>query len=110
MQVIPLFQAPAQTVDVLLDGQHCSIFLYWRQERLYMDMLVDQDLLFQGAICQNRADIVQLRSRDFTGTLHFFDMEGDRPPHWQGLRREGFGRWALVYVSADEELPQKLKH
>ena len=139
MHIIPLSQIPAQSFNIVLEGQHCTIALYWRQERLCLDLSVGnpkrvtgtknaatnakkaatsskiaaQDLrsiICTGAICQNRADIVQSKSPDFNGTLHFYDMEGDRPPHWEGLHNGTSGRWKLLYIPEGERLPKILRH
>lgn len=113
MQQIPLSQLPAQTFNVVLGGQNCTIALYWRQERLYLDLSVGAIAICQGAICQNRANVLQSKTKDFSGTLHFFDLEGDRPPHWQGLHTgaaDSAGRWILVYLEANEAMPQKLRY
>lgn len=110
MQQIPLLQIPAQTFNIVLSGQNCTISLYWRQERLYLDLSVGATVICQGAICQNRADIVQSRSQNFSGTLHFFDLDGDRPPYWEGLHTGSAGHWVLVYAEEGEELPEKLRY
>ena len=64
----------------------------------------------RGAVCQNRADVLQSKSQDFAGTLHFYDLEGDRPPQWERLHTGASGRWVLVYVEDGEELPLKLRY
>jgi hypothetical protein len=116
MRQIPLSQIPAQTFHVVLADQYCTLSLYWRQERLYLDLQAGAAVVCRGAVCQNRADIVQSRSQDFAGTLHFFDREGDRPPRWEGLHTgsggaaSAAGRWVLVYVEDGEELPLKLRY
>ena len=106
MQIIPLSRLPAQTLNVVLDGQYCTISLYWRQVRLYLDLFVGAKLICQGAVCQNRADVLQSRSHDFNGTLHFFDLDGELAPQWAGLN----GRYSLVYVADGEELPEGLRY
>lgn len=110
MQQIPLSQIPSQTLNIVLAGQNCTLALYWRQERLYLDFSVGAAVICRGAVCQNRADVLQSRSQDFAGTLHFFDLEGDRPPQWERLHTGTSGRWVLVYVDDGEELPQKLRY
>jgi hypothetical protein len=110
MLTIPLSQIPAQTLNVILAGQYCTLSVYWRQERLYLDLTVGATVICQGAICQNRADILQSRTQDFAGTLHFFDQEGDRAPRWEGLHTGSSGRWVLVYVEEGEEMPGALKY
>ena len=110
MQIIPLSQIPAQTFNVVLDGQYCTISLYWRQERLYLDLTVGTTGICQAAVCQNRAEVLQSKSPNFHGALHFVDVEGDRPPHWEGLYTGSFGRWILVYAEAGEVLPPNWRH
>ena len=104
MKQIPLTNIPAQTFSVILDDQLCVISIYWRQERLYLDLSSNDIIICLGAICQNKADIVQSRSQLFTGKLFFFDTEGDRPPYWEGLN----SRDILLYVSEGEESPDFL--
>jgi hypothetical protein len=105
MRIIPLANIPAQTLKVILGGQDCAISVYWRQTRLYLDLTVGEAAVWRGAVCQNGANVLQGRSRFFRGSLHFFDTEGQRPPHF-----EGFGeRFFLVYVGEDEPLPEALR-
>lgn len=106
MQLIPVSQLPAQTLNVVLAGQYCTLALYWRQERLYLDLSVGSALICRGAVCQNRADVLQSPSPDFAGTLHFFDLDGDRAPEWRGLG----SRWHLLYAESGEELPESLRY
>ncbi len=110
MQIIPLSAIPAQTLNVVLSGRYCTVSVYWRQERLYLDLSADGVEVCRGAICQNRADVLQSRSPAFAGTLHFMDMEGDRPPHWQGLRSGNTGRWLFLHVEEGERLPDGLRY
>lgn len=110
MLTIPLTQIPTQTFTVVLAGQYCTISLYWRQECLYLDLNVGMQSVCQGSICQNKANIVQSRSQAFTGTLHFFDLEGDRAPQWEKLHNGTSGRWVLVYIPEGEEIPEKLRY
>ena len=105
MQIIPTSRLPGQTFNVVLAGQNCTISLYWRQSRLYMDLSVGPNQVCQGAVCQNCVSILQSKSRFFSGSLHFFDLEGDRHPHWEGLNQ----RYFLVYVEPDESVPDKLR-
>lgn len=106
MQFIPLAQNPNQTLNVILDGQDCTLSVYWRQERLYLDLAVNEVPLVAGAICENRANVLQSELLDFKGSLHFFDNDGDRPPRVEGL---GENRWFFVFVPASETLPESLR-
>ena len=106
MQQIPLAQIPAQTLNVVLSGQYCTISVYWRQTRLFLDLSVGAAAICRGAVCENRADVLQSKSQNFAGTLHFFDLGGDSPPHWERLN----DRWILLYLEAGEYIPEKLRY
>lgn len=105
MQVIPLLAIPSRTFQVILDDQQCRISLYQRGRRMYLDLDVGDEAVCRGAICQNRASIVQSPTRLFSGTLHFWDTLGDDPPRYDLLGT----RFQLMYVSANETLPDALK-
>lgn len=109
MQQIPLSQIPGQTFNVVLAGQYCTISVYWRQERLYLDLSVGATVVCQGAVCQNRADVLQSKSQYFSGTLHFFDLDGDSPPRFEKLNTGSAGRFVLLYLEDGEELPELLR-
>jgi hypothetical protein len=110
MQQIPLSPTPAQTFNVVLADQYCTISVYWRQARLYLDLDAGGAAVCRGAVCQNRADVLQSKSQVFAGTLHFFDREGDRPPRWERLHTGASGRWMLVYLEDGEEIPEVLRY
>jgi hypothetical protein len=93
MRQISITPLPAQTFNAVLDGQYCTISLYWRQVRLYLDLSVGTNIVCRGALCLAGSDIVQSPSPFFRGQLYFYDREGNEPPHWQGLNR----RWLLLY-------------
>lgn len=105
MKVIPLAAIPAETFQIVLDDQQCRITLYQRGRRMYLDLDVGDEAVCRGAICQNRASIVQSPTRLFSGTLHFWDTLGDEPPQYDRLGT----RFLLLYVSANETLPDELK-
>jgi hypothetical protein len=109
MRSISLDRIPAQTFTVVLSGRDCTLSLYWRQERLYLDLDVGSTAICRGAICQNRADIVRSRSGEFAGSLCFFDREGDDPPRWEGLHNGASSRWALLFLEDGEEIPESLR-
>jgi hypothetical protein len=109
MILVPLSVLPAQTLYIVLAEQYCTISIYWRQERLYLDLSVGATVICRGAICQNRADVLQSKSRDFSGTLLFLDLEGDRPPRWDRLHNGSTGRWMLLHIEDGEEIPAPLQ-
>ncbi len=112
MKLIPLARIPGQSLNIVLAGQNCTIDLYWRQARLYLDLSVDGRSVCQGAICQNGSGVLSSPSRHFNGNLHFIDLEGDNPPHWEGLYSGGSdhtgspgnaGRYLLVYLENESD-------
>ncbi len=121
MHIIPLSRLPAQSCKLALPGGNCTLSLYWRQKRLYLDLAVadaeagqpasgGEIFVCRGAICQNRAELIQSPSRHFSGSLHFFDQEGKQPPHWQGLYDGASGRWVLLYLEEGEGLPEAFRY
>ena len=106
MLFIPLAAIPSQTLNIVLDGQDCTISLYWRQERLYLDLISNGQAIVVGAICENKANVLQTDHLYFKGSLHFFDSEGDSPPRYEGLN---YIRWVLVFIAEDEDLPESLR-
>lgn len=95
MQLIRLSNIPAQQLNIVLDGLNCTFKLYQRGPRLYMDLETTDRVIFKGNICLNFASINQSPDPDFTGSLHFIDMQGQQAPHYEGLN----SRWYLVYFS-----------
>lgn len=104
MQFIPVTQIPNQAFDVVLDGQYCTISIYWRQDHLYLDLSVNGNSLAVGRICQNGTNILQSNLKEFRGSLHFFDIYGKNIPVWDKLNT----RYILIYAFEGEELPDEL--
>lgn len=104
MQLIEIEAIPAQTFQVILDGQECTIKLFQRLGRLYLDLTVGTTVICQGAICQYSTDIVQSKSHAFDGELRFYDTQGYSAPTWDGIGT----RYALLYFSEGEALPAEL--
>jgi len=105
MQIIPVSANSNQTFSILLDGQACTFKIYWRQTRLYLDLLVGDEVIVRGFICVNRANILQRVKKGFNGSLHFWDNLGDDFPYYKDLN----SRYFLIFMSVDEELPEVLK-
>lgn len=107
MQIIPLRAIPAQVLQVVLDGQECTISLYWRWGRLYMDLDAGAAAVCRGALCQNGASITQYPSITFSGSLHFWDtLNRQAAPRYEELG----GRFILVYLAAGETAPESLSY
>jgi len=99
MVEIPLQQLPSQELRVVLEGTlNCTLFLYWRDWRLYADLDVGAESVFRGCVCLNGQAVNQSPSAAFTGKLVFIDTQGSEHPRWEGLG----DRWALLYLTKEE--------
>lgn len=105
MQIINIASFPSQEFTVVLDGQECTISLYTRLSKMYLDLTVGTIPVCAGAICQYGTEILQSQNPDFKGTLYFWDNEGMSAPAWEGVGT----RYFLLYASEGEELPERLK-
>lgn len=105
MYQIPIQAISAQRLQVVLDGQNCTLALYTRGGRMYADLDVGSVAVFRGAICRDGADIVQSPSLHFSGSLHFVDTLGWTDPQYEGLGN----RYILLYLQDGEEMPAALR-
>lgn len=104
MLKIPLKQVPSQKLRVVLGGQNCTINLYYRFGNTYMDLVVGNNVVINGAICRNRSSVVNVANHVFAGALYFLDLLGDSDPSYKLFN----DRYILLYVSADESTPRGL--
>jgi hypothetical protein len=101
MKKIPLQKLPSQKVRVVLDGQNVTLSLYYRFGNMYMDIITNDGLVQQGAVCRNRMNVVQVANTIFNGGLYFLDLLGAHDPYYKQ-----FGsRYILLYVGDGEPLP-----
>ena len=103
MLEIPLEAYQNQSFMVTLNEQDCSIPLYQRNSRLYLDLSMDGSVVRQGAVCLPQVGIVG-DVPGFAGELFMIDLrtqpEKQQPPQWEGLGT----RWKLFYFSPEEVL------
>ena len=96
---IPLIAISNQQLNVTLDGQNCTISVYQRDERLYLDLAVGQTLVRQGAICIPYAPIIS-GATSFRGQLYIVDTLSPATaqgiPHFSELGE----RFKLYFVTA----------
>lgn len=92
---IPLSNVPAQRFHISLAGRKCSLSLYTRAQRLFMDLDLAGQRILTGAACLNHVPVMQLASRALPGQFIFSDTRGFDHPHWSGLGQ----RWKLVYIT-----------
>ena len=101
MLEIPLNQVPNQQFNIVLDEQDCTIHLYQRNSRLYMDLFLDGVALRYGAVCLPHSDIVA-HPYPFTGRLVFMDSLSEpakqMPPQYAELGT----RYQLFYLTDEE--------
>lgn len=106
MLKIPLKQTPSQKLRVVLDGQNCTLSIYYRFGTTYMDLYVGNTLIEQGAVCRNRAGIIRVANSTFSGSLHFLDLLGESDPDYRLFN----DRFILLFVGAGETMPEGLRY
>lgn len=101
MVEVPLIAFPNQELLITLDGQNCTISVYQRDDYTYLDLIVGQETIVQGAICMPITAIVQ-KPANFRGQLYMWDSTS--PDDAQALAKwEELGtRFKLVYATEDE--------
>lgn len=100
MREIPLDAVPSQSLRVLLGDQECSLNVYQRGARLYLDLDVNGRPICVGAVCLDDGVLPQSPTAHFSGSLRFVDTRGREAPRWDGLG----ARWALLWRAPDEPL------
>jgi len=96
MQIIPVQDVPAQTFDILLGGQQCTINIYQKSTGLYLDVSETGVPVVAGVACQNLNRIVRDEYLGFTGDLIWQDTQGSSDPTSPGLG----ARYQLYYLEA----------
>jgi hypothetical protein len=98
MQIVPVKPIPNQSFPVTLNGQSCTINLYWKglvNPFLYMDLYVNNILIIGGVMCLNANVIVRNTYLGFIGDLAFYDTQGATNPNYTGLGEQ----YILVYLA-----------
>lgn len=98
MLEIPLTPLPNQRFSVVLADQNCVITLRQLGESLYASLKVDENVVFDSLICNDRIKMPTFSTTLFEGHLMFIDLRGRMHPNYQF-----FGdRMILVYLAEDE--------
>ena len=98
MKSVVLQPVPAQTTQVVLDGQACSISIYVKNQCMFFDMAVNGAQIATAVQTKNLVNLVPTSYLGFSGWLLFFDTQGSSDPVYTGLG----SRWLLIYLdSAD---------
>jgi hypothetical protein len=93
-QIIPLKAVPSQTLDVVLNGQSCTLNVYQKAYGLFIDVYANGELVIGGVICQNLNRIVRDLYLGFVGDLSFIDNQGSEDPSYSSLGL----RFSLAYL------------
>ena len=96
MQIVPLNPVPSQSVNVTLAGQLCRINIYQKAFGIFLDLLVDGEMIVAGVLCLNLTLIVRSIYLGFIGDLCFLDGQGSSDPDFTGLG----ARFSLAYLEA----------
>lgn len=102
MQEISLLQVNNQKIMVTLNGQDCTIQLYQRGHRMFLDFAIDGEIVRQGALCIPCVNIVG-NCKPFDGAIYCIDdnTKNDsrqEPPEYHGLG----DRWRFFYLTPEE--------
>ena len=101
MYELSLTATPNQEFLVTLDGQNCTINLYQRDDYIFLDLTVGQEVVKQGAICMPLVGIIQ-KPANFKGQLYLYDSYSPSSSQtlatWENLGE----RYKLVYVTESE--------
>lgn len=98
MQIVPLNQTAAQSLNISLNNQSCGLSVYQKQTGLYLDLTINDLIIVQGAICLDRNLIVRSQYLGLSGDLAFVDTQGTSDPFYTGFTT----RWILVYLFPEE--------
>lgn len=99
MIVIPLQPIPAQTFNITLNGQACTISLYQKGDFFFMDLSVNGAPVRQCQVMLNSVWFVRYVYLGFVGDLVMFDTQGTSV----SATYDGLGtRYQLYYVTPDE--------
>lgn len=110
MQIVPLTDAPNQTLQIVLGGQNCAIAIDSMNGSDPTDLLLSTEydwlaftLVSNGIDITTNASCLNLKRLlinrqylGFVGDFMFVDTQGALDPEWEGLGT----RWVLLYLEA----------
>jgi hypothetical protein len=98
MMVIPVGADPAQSFNVTLNSQPCTIRIAQKTTGMFLDLLVNNTLIIGGVLCLDRTRIVRDGYLGFSGDLFFADTQGTNDPYYTDLGT----RYLLLYAGPGE--------
>lgn len=93
VQQIPVDPVPYQEFAVILNGQNCFITLRQMGDFIYMNLRVDNTVIYNNLICDVNRVINIYPDANFSGKFFFVDTKGKVKPEYSGLN----SRWLLYY-------------
>lgn len=100
---IPLSALPNQELMSVLGEQRCTLHVFDRDGRLYLDLFCDYEPVQMGAICLPFAPIITAVGRPFKGQLRIVDLlakpKAQTIPNYAGLGT----RYFMYYLTPEEE-------
>lgn len=92
--VIPVQAVPAQTFQITLGTQNCTITLRQLSTGLFLDLSVSGSPVVSGTYCNDRVNLVRRAYLGFSGSLYFVDTtHAGSDPSYDGLST----RYLCVY-------------
>lgn len=95
-QVLPVQPLPAQTFQVTLGTQNCTITLRQFSCGLFMDLSISGTSIISAKYCNDRVNLIRAAYLGFVGWIYFVDTtQQGKDPYYEGLG----SRYLLVYES-----------
>ena len=98
MNIVAVQPLAYQQFSVVLNNQQCSIAIYQKSTGLFMDLTVNNVVLFTAVKCLNNTLIVRYAYLGFIGDLAFTDTQGKCDPFYTGLG----SRFPLIYLAPSD--------
>ncbi|CAN7373459.1 hypothetical protein LJR220_003329 [Bradyrhizobium sp. LjRoot220] len=98
---IPLSAVPNQAFVAPVGSQNCRLNIYQKTTGLYMDVILNEQAVILGVLCEDRNRIVRNVYLGFSGDFAFFDTQGTSDPDYTGLGE----RYRLIYFE-ESEIPE----
>lgn len=95
---LPVRPEPNQRFSIVLNDQNCTVELFQRYDRLYLNLYVDDTAVVSGVVCLNQQNLIIPTTTKFIGYLYFADTLGNSAPQWEELGT----RYELIYASPEE--------
>ncbi len=97
---VPLQNIPSQKLRINVDDHECSLWLFQKGERLYLDLDVDSQALIRAGVCLSDVPIIQKAQNILMGNFAFISLSDRLQPHYTSINTDHI----LIYFSADEDI------